>query len=150
MEASMKQPLVIALLFAMFPLSIHAGINTRRDGNWWNEETRGEKLDYVTGFFDGMDLGSRFSYWGILDTYGKDATCANQALASYNDFDKKFFTNLTNTQITDGLDTFYKDYRNRSIKVFDAVWIVLNTIAGTSQADIDKMIENWRKNASGN
>jgi len=36
----------------------------RRDGNWWRESDGSSKMTYVTGFFDGMDLGYNFSYWG--------------------------------------------------------------------------------------
>lgn len=43
-----------------------------------------------------------------------------------------------------------KDYRNRSIIVHDAVWIVVNSIAGMPQDKLDKMIESWRKNAAKN
>jgi hypothetical protein len=48
----------------------------------------------------------------------------------------------------DGLNSFYKDYRNRRIKVPDAVWLVANSIAGKPQNEMDKMIENWRQSAS--
>lgn len=48
----------------------------------------------------------------------------------------------------DGLDSFYKDYRNRTIKVHDAVWLVVNEIAGTPQQTMGKLIESYRQNAS--
>jgi hypothetical protein len=41
---------------------------------------------------------------------------------------------------------FYKDYRNRKIRIYDAVWLVLNSIAGKPQDELDKMIESFRKN----
>jgi hypothetical protein len=50
-------------------------------------------------------------------------------------------------QVSDGLDAFYKDYRNRSIRVVDAMWVVANSIAGTPQKEIDAMTENFRKYA---
>ena len=55
---------------------------------------------------------------------------------------------MTNVQIVDGLDTFYKDHQNRSIRLKAAVWLVVNTIAGTPQDELDKMIEYLRKKAS--
>jgi len=57
----------------------------------------------------------------------------------------KYLKNVTNSQLADGVDKFYSDYRNRRIMVNDAVWLVLNEISGKSDADMKKMIENWRK-----
>ena len=55
---------------------------------------------------------------------------------------------MRNDQLVDGLDSFYKDYRNRTIKVHDAVWLVVNEIAGTPQQTMGKLIESYRQNAS--
>lgn len=144
----MKQLLIMLMLLSLSPSYVHAQ-NDRRDGNWWKDLTRSGKLDYMVGFFDGMDLGRDFSYWGMTKDLGdKPPACAGTAVASFGDMMSKYFTNPTNEQIADGLDTFYKDYRNRSVKVHDAVWLVVNSIAGTPQNELDKMIESWRKNAS--
>jgi len=48
--------------------------------------------------------------------------------------------------VVDGLDNFYGDYRNRKILVQDAVWLVLNNVAGTP--NVEQMIQNWRRSAS--
>lgn len=105
----------------------------------------------MVGFFDGMELGGYFSYWGMTkDSNGKVSSCSTEAARSFEDMDTKYFRGVTNSQIADGLDAFYKDYRNRSIKVHDAVWLVVNSIAGKPQRDLDEMIESWRKNASNN
>lgn len=124
-------------------------VSTRRDGNWWNQQDAAVKLDYMVGFFDGTNLGYQFSYSGILQSSnGQWTACIGDIQKSFTDFNNKFFKNVSNKQIADGLDAFYKDYRNRSILVHVAVWIVVNSIAGTPQSELDKMIENWRKNAS--
>jgi hypothetical protein len=106
------------------------------------------KLDYVTGVFDGMELGRNFTSWGIYNLKEKGSPCLSQAISSYSDYSEKFFASVTSSQIADGLDVFYKDYRNRSIKVHDAIWVVVNSIAGTPQDKIDKLTENLRKNAA--
>jgi hypothetical protein len=38
----------------------------RRDGNWWIEQDETMKLCYMIGFFDGIELGNNFSYWGYV------------------------------------------------------------------------------------
>ncbi len=122
-------------------------VSDRRDGNWWRDLSKIEKFTYVTGLFDGMDLGNEFSYWGIMEKDKQDSA-ASKAIASYGDHMDKYLKNVTNSQVADGLDAFFSDYRNRRIKTSDAVWLVLNEISGTSDAEMQKMIESWRKNSS--
>jgi len=100
---------------------------------------------YVIGFFDGMDLGHNFSYWNFTKDKKMNA-CMLMVGESYADYSSKYFTNVTNGQLVDGLDSFYADFRNRSIRVADAVWLVVNGIAGTPQEELDTIIENWRRN----
>ena len=56
--------------------------------------------------------------------------------------------NVANVQLSDGVTKFYEDYRNWKILVANAVWLVLNTISGKSDAEMEKMIEKFRKNAN--
>jgi hypothetical protein len=133
---------LLLLLTAPFARNQQA---TRRDGNWWVDEDRASKLNYVTGFFDGMDLGNRFSYWGLEDD-PKSVTAA-KVIGSYSSYSKKYLSEVTNGQLVDGLDKLYSDYRNRRIDVMGAVWLVVNGIAGKPEAEMQKLIENWRKNA---
>ncbi len=118
----------------------------RRDGNWWIHVSPHEKLTYVVGFFDGMELGNRFSYWKMIDA-NKSDPCAARAVEAYGENKAKFFSNVTNDQLADGLDSFYSDYKNRRISVDSAVWLVVNGIAGTPRDKLEKMIESWRKNS---
>lgn len=133
---------LVALLVCS--LSSHA---STRDGNWWRNQTEEQKTMYTTGFFDGTSLGHEFSFWNFANTKEKEA-CAADAVESFKTYWQKYGQNVTNIQIADGLTTFYSDYRNRSILIPDAVWLVLNSIAGTPQVELDKMIENFRKTAA--
>jgi hypothetical protein len=139
----MKFLKLIALLFAL-SLPLYAQ-NSRRDGNWWLEQTPLLKASYVVGFFDGTDLGYQFSYWKCLGE--NDSACLVKVKGSYEFYRNKYTKDITNTQLSDGLDVFYKDYRNRKIRIHDGVWITLNAIAGTPQAELDKMVEGFRKYA---
>lgn len=65
----------------------------------------------------------------------------------YREDDKKFFANVSNGQIVNGLDQFFSDYRDRRIRVHNAVWLVTNGIADTPEAELQQMIESWRKNS---
>jgi hypothetical protein len=121
--------------------------DARRDGNWWREQSRLTQNNYVVGFFDGMPLGSSFSWWGMPKKDGNINPAAEVAVESFNMYFEKYFSNLTNGQVADGVTAFYEDFRNRKILMKDAVWIVVNMIAGKSEDEIKTMTESFRKNA---
>lgn len=118
-----------------------------RDGNWWNQQDQVAQTIYVIGFFDGVSLGNKFSMWRSM----KGSTpnfCASAAMASFAHYNDKFLTRVAASQLSDGLTVFYKDFRNRSIEISNAVWIVLNEIAGEPREHTDKMTENFRRNSA--
>jgi hypothetical protein len=133
------------MLFVVAFSSASAQESSRRDGNWWRDQTKLHQANYITGFFDGMELGNRFSIWKHLhDKKAGDAVY--RAVTSYNEYLNKYFGAVTAGQLVDGLNDFYADYRNRSIKLHDGIWLVVNQIAGTPKEEVDLMVENWRKN----
>jgi hypothetical protein len=143
-----RNPIVQSLLLICLVIILPAlpvAEENRRDGNWWREQDRPTRSAYIIGFFDGMDLGYNFSYWSFVKDKEMNA-CMGKVVQSYGDYSSKYFKNVTNVQLVDGLDSFYTDFRNRSIRVADAVWLVVNGIAGTPQERLDSMIENWRRN----
>lgn len=75
---------------------------------------------------------------------------ASQSLADAMDNFTKYFNDYiagkSNTQFRDGLDNFYADYRNRSIAIKDAIWLVANEMSGMPRDSLDLMINNYRKN----
>jgi hypothetical protein len=136
---------IFFLLIVISPLD-SAAQDDRRDGNWWQAQHPSSKIAYMTGFFDGMDLGHHFSYWKYANVKSKQDVLPDVA-ESYYEHTEKFFKNVTNGQLADGVDNFYSDYRNRRIRVNDAVWLVVNEIAGTPRRQLDTMIENWRRSS---
>jgi hypothetical protein len=139
-----KAGLLVASLVLIWGVTdISAQAVDRRDGNWWIRLAKADKAWYVIGFFDGMELGFRFSYWGIKDE--KKIGTAFDVGISYSNYLKKYLSNVTSGQLVDGLDSFYSDFRNRRISMHGAVWLVVNSIVGTPKEELDKMIEGWRK-----
>ena len=144
-----KYSLFTSLVFSLFVIGlplISIAEDGRRDGNWWHDQDRLTRAAYIIGFFDGMDLGHNFSYWKLLKEKEKDS-CIGEIAESYREHSAKYFNNITNVQLMDGLDSFYADFRNRRIRVANAVWLVVNSIAGTPQEKLDSMVESWRRNA---
>jgi hypothetical protein len=147
MEARMNRHFVTICLLGVFPISLYAQVNTRRDGIWWNQRSQDAKLDYVRGFVDGMVLGNRFSVWGKKPQ--EDAKCRAKAFDSFQEYNNRFFANVSDAQLADALDVLYKDSRNHHIMVEDAMWLVVNSIAGMPQDELNKLIESWRNPSGG-
>ena len=118
----------------------------RKDGDWWRTLRDHEKPVFITGFFYGMELGGKFSYWGILDADRND-DAYEKAITSYKLYALRYIKNKTWTEIIDGVDVFYEDFRNRKIKITGAVWLVLVNLSGEPPEKMEKIIENWRKSA---
>ncbi len=95
-----------------------------------------------------MELGKNFSIWLSFER-GGESKCAGEAAGSYDHYMRRYMSTVTNGQIRDGLDDFYKDFRNRSILIPDAMWIVVRQIAGDSKPDIEHLTEQLRRNAQG-
>src|SRR5262245_15680011 len=127
-------------------IRVSTQVGKDRNGNWWRGLDGQQKRDYVLGFFDGIHLGARFAYWGPMEDT-KATNCTSKVYASYKKYTDKYLLKTTDVQIVDGLDELYEDYRNRSIWVVNAIWLVLNEISGTPRAEMDTMIGNYRKNA---
>ncbi len=137
---------LLALSFALPTLTSAADI--RRDGNWWRSQPNTARVYWVAGFFDGMDLGNRFSVWKYLKEGTKEEqACAKQATVTYQEFSQKYVEHVTAGQLADGLENFYSDYRNRRIELPGAVWLVLNGIAGTPKDELNRRIDSWREGA---
>src|SRR6266404_997982 len=70
-----------------------------RDGNWWIEKEELYKLEYTTGFFDGIELGHKFSYWGVIENQKKeqirDDATMQKIGGSFQSYTDKYLTDVT-------------------------------------------------------
>lgn len=119
-----------------------------RNGNYWREMDYAGRLNYIVGFFDGMELGKMFSLWELMDEDENiGCNCELEVIESYGKYSDLFMSNITNYQVVDGLNEFYADYKNRSIKIDSGFWVVLNIIAGVPDYKVQELIENLRRSA---
>jgi hypothetical protein len=151
MKLHLGRSVLFAIVLLLTATIARDQVSTTRDGNWWIEQDQSEKLSYMTGFFDGIELGKNFSYWGYMDEMKAkkpDAVSAMaKTVASFDEYSEKYLSTVTTGQVAEGLDKLYVDYRNRSIRVSSGVWLVLNSISGKSDAEMQKLTESFRKNA---
>lgn len=153
----MRTRVISLILFAMhFTFASIAYGAENRDGNWWNGLTVGQKLAYATGFLDGQT----YAQWIIIGAElqgmadpksgkfdaGRARTAKEVGQYASNAF-KQDFSNVTNGQLAAGLDKIYADYRNLRIDVTNAMIVVVRSIGGMSDDDIEKFLEKKRQSA---
>ena len=138
----MKKILLMALL--AFAASSQAQESLVRNGNWWQKLPGQEvKWGYLVGFFDGMGLGHRFSWWP-LEANEKNSDCVPHVIDAYRSQVSQYLRTIDNQKLATELDGFYTEPKNKPIKLPDAVWIVANKLAGKPQAELDAMIQDYR------
>ena len=120
----MKYARIIGPLVIAFSATVFAAGNSDalpdRDGKWWITITPLEKAIYTLGLMDGTEIG------GALLSPTESAEMPDFALRS-----KQFFGQVNVKQLVDGMDHFYKDFRNREIGTRDALVVVTWQIKGT-------------------
>jgi hypothetical protein len=140
------------------------------DGNAWNQMHEALKIGYVKGFMVGIIhvieesvdkegyakrayrrpdraaniyyrvLGERDSLRHLFSSsdckwvVGYEIYKINEELLRYPIY------GITVGQIVDGLNELYEDYKNRSIKVQDAIYVFRKQIKGASQEEIEQIL----------
>lgn len=108
-----------------------------KDGNWWRTLSTEQKIYYLNGIIDGLELGQTF----LSMNERKNRT---EVIVTYFLNKEKYFEDVTFTQLIDGLEVFFSDFRNRCIKTNLGIFIVLKMIRGDSEEEIKTMINNLR------
>lgn len=147
----------LILIVSLLGTSAFAQDRQRRDGNWWvslpivssaDEPTNLLiKLWYLTGIMDGaIAVGHQLAIATAVEA--RDQTAGEKIEADYWRATDRYLSRVTQTQLGEGLDSFYRDFRNRSILVSVAVTVVLRQIAGADDSEIEQTIEALRRRAS--
>lgn len=115
-----KLPVLTALLLGLcLPLHTQSDF----DGDFWKARTQDAKLTYVVGFVDGRNDG---------------INAAAEALGTNIDDPRisKLGSAISVAQIVDGVDEFYKDWRNRKVLLRDAMQYVVDEANGKDDSKL--------------
>lgn len=141
---------IVALLFVC--PCLFAGDKPSNDGVWWQGMSPGYKLGWVSGYTKAMETA------GALQL----VTCA-ETLPFYSQKypsvpAKELFERLCSTsngtydydgitmgQFVDGVDAFYKDFRNRQIEVDSAIEYVRDQVKGKPPQELDSKLNMLRR-----
>jgi len=100
----------------------------------------GQKQIYIKGASAGIGLAPMV----LSNVKNVGKKCQPLVDGSYKSYLDKYFTNVTTTQISDGLDAFYSNYENVNIGTEKAFWIVLKTIHDDPEDEIKNLIKTWK------
>jgi len=117
------------------------------DGYMWESWDDSTKLGWALGFSEGvnqaeMESSGPLETLGIIvkETFKKGAPAIKEWVDKTADLPRKRLdlSGITFGQIVEGLDKFYKDYRNMTVLVRKAIWIVKLEMRGAPQEFIDE------------
>lgn len=149
LQLILRIPLLILCLSACIGTAKASDV---RDGGWWTGMSRIAKSAYVLGFFDGQDYASVVWDLSIAQVHTpfvperakEDAEIEKRANGQID----RDFGNISAGKLVDGLDAVYGDYRNTRIRINDAMTIVVRSMDGTPDAEIQKLLERGRAKGS--
>jgi hypothetical protein len=141
----------VALVVLQYPSQLFAGDKIDLNGYWWTSMTPSFKLGWVSGYAKAMDSA------GVIQM----STCASnlplykekfpnldpkdiflRMCANNTEFD---YDGIPMGQFVDGMDTFYRDYRNKQLEVGWAIQYVRDEIKGKPALELDAEVAMWRR-----
>lgn len=122
------------------------------DGYWWNKQSEEVKTAYVCGFVRGTN-NVLDSLRELLDeekanTYGPSTYLVESVRKGLEYAEVECaFDPFSIYEVTDGVDEFYKDFRNRRVTVDCAIIVVRMQLRERSQEFINLKTKRLRKEA---
>ena len=128
------------LLFATTLPVLGQSASEANNGYWWQSLDDSMKVGYVIGFVEGSETAS--SVWKMYNniTGKKMPSSATNPAGEQEDF-----SDIRFGQYEAGIDAFYKDFRNMSIHVADAMPYVRDQIKGEDRKSLDLELNLMRK-----
>ena len=107
---------------------------------FWSKADGNLKFAYLIGYSDAEQI-----FRLALDK-GAKPLCADAGKAWIEDFDRKILMpeNITVKQTSEGIDEFYKDWKNQGVRLHFAQNIVRLQIAGRPQTEIEEATRKAR------
>jgi hypothetical protein len=139
----MLKLIVISVLLLSSPLWAKNEFGIE-DGSDWKQFSQSYKIGWIDGFVTAMsaaqvNTAALCTFQLNLRSDSKEfSACAEDA----QDFN---FEMIKYGQYLDGVDTFYKDFRNMDYPINLAIKLVRDQIRGRSAEDIEKELVGWRQ-----
>jgi hypothetical protein len=136
----MKTRKGFGLLLFLVLMGTGQGQEQPHNGYWWMDSPDNYKLGFASGYAMAMtsvyDRGS-FTY---LIEKGDEAikACMQTQMIPFD------FTHIRLGQLAEGVDDFYKDFRNKGIDINLAMRYVRDELKGKSAKELEDELAKWR------
>jgi hypothetical protein len=146
MERSLTKNLILLFIGALFGAGLFVSLNAEQEYRsatgyaFWSKADGNLKFAYLIGYSDAEQ-----HYRLALDK-GVKPLCTDAGKAWIEDFERKIPmpNNITVKQTSEGIDEFYKDWRNQSIGLYFVQNIVRLQISGKPQSEIEEATRRAR------
>jgi hypothetical protein len=139
----MIRSVIVATL--LFPPQLWARNPTgAADGSDWKQWPQSYKVGRIDGWTDAMSqaqLATAFlcAFQLKIPPDSKEGRACTTQAQSLN------FEKIKFGQYLDGMDNFYKDFRNTEYPLSGAIMLVRDQIRGRLEAEIEREMESWRQ-----
>ena len=146
MKRNLTKSLIPLFIGALFGAGLFTSLNAGQEYRpvtgyaFWSKADVNLKLAYLTGYSDAEQF-----YRLALDE-GAKPLCTDAGKAWIEDFDRKVPTpnNVTFKQLIEGMDEFYRDWKNRAINLYLTRSIVRLQLTGRPRAEIEEATRKAR------
>ncbi len=149
------QKYLALVLVALAGASVAHGQDKTDNGYWWVDQTPSFKMCFATGYATAMTNNSDVAGFKCLaakhggtipEKYPGNAEleeCLKTPEVMALDFGK-----IRMGQLVDGVDEFYKDFRNKGIGIVFAMYYVRDQLKGKPDTELAAELAGWRQAAN--
>jgi hypothetical protein len=142
---------LVATAVLLVPSVLEAADKVDLDGYKWEKFDAGFKLGWVSGYANAMDLAGSLQMATCasnLPMYAKEfpSTDPQVILQKMCLSDTQYdYDGIPMGQFVNGIDAFYRDYRNKQLSVGWAIQYVRDAIKGKPTQELDAEVTAWRR-----
>jgi hypothetical protein len=126
------------------------------DGYWWSGSTEDFRVGFATGYLMAMNSVADVNTIKCVSQQNGSKTQDGKALrivveACEETSDVKPFSQFGGFRVgqwSDGIDEFYKDFRNRGLRIDLAMKYVKDQLHGVPANELEDEVTDWRRSAS--
>ena len=124
----------------------------KHDGYWWASHSLDFRVGFVSGYTIAMNRAVDIDLFKCLvdkktgkvaEQYSGEKACLESSRAEATDF-----SGFRAGQWSDGIDEFYKDFRNRGLDIDLAFLYVKGQLRGKSAKELEEEATRWRRAAA--
>jgi hypothetical protein len=145
----------VLLLLAFLGTMASRGQDQNHNGYWWADRSKEFKVGFTSGYAMAMvNAYDRSALRCFADKNGgtvPEKYPGNEVLEACRGVVTPFdFNNFQFGQLADGVDEFYKDFRNKTIDIVPVMFYVRDQLKGRPAKELENELESMRRSSRSN